>query len=342
MVPLKEENRIFVKYGLEEISAARRPGVSLLKADAGLRGPIDDTRSLVFKVIPRINAPGRLGCALEALDLLLCRGREEASRIAKQLALRNNERRAIEEEVYREARELAREQLRQRDRSVLALASQGWHRGILGIVASRLARDFRRTVVLVSFEGDRGKGSVRSVDNLAFLDELLACRHLLEDVGGHQMAAGISLKQESLADFYDAFEREVEKKVGRADQTHPPLLLDTWLEDPEELTGRTMDDIEQMAPFGHGNPEPVIGMGRMRALNKRRVGGAHLKMTLERDGTRFDAIGFQLGRAEIIESDHPRWDVVCTPRREYWDGRYRLSLRVIDLQPSQQRPGLTS
>jgi single-stranded-DNA-specific exonuclease len=275
-----------------------------------------------------------LGCALEALDLLLCRGREEAGRIAKQLALRNDERRSIEEEVYREARALAGEQLRHQDRSVLALASQGWHRGILGIVASRLAREFQRTVVLVSFEGDQGKGSVRSADNLAFLDELLTCRHLLEDVGGHQMAAGISLKQESLADFHDAFEREVAKKAGRPDQTHPPLLLDTWLEDFEELTGRTMDEIERMAPFGHGNPEPLIGMRQMRTLNKRRVGGSHLKMTLERDGRRFDAIGFDLGRAEIIENEHPVWDVVCAPRREYWDGRYRLSLRVVDLQPS--------
>ena len=128
--------------------------------------------------------------------------------------------------------------------------------------------------------------------------------------------------------------RSLGKKVGRADQTHPPLLLDTWLEDSEELTSRTMDDIERMAPFGHGNPEPLIGMRQMRTLNKRRVGGSHLKMTLERGGREFDAIGFELGCAEIIDSEHPCWDVVCAPRREYWDGRYRLSLRVIDLQPS--------
>jgi single-stranded-DNA-specific exonuclease len=334
MVPLREENRIFVKHGMEEISSARRPGVSMLKADAGLKGPIKDTRPLVYKLIPRINAPGRLGCALEALDLLLCEGWGEAGRIARQLALRNNERRAVEAEVYREARELALEQLRRQDRSVLALASEGWHRGILGIVASRLARDFHRTVVLVSFEGDLGKGSVRSVDNLAFLDALLACGHLLEDVGGHQMAAGITLKQDSLADFHDAFERAVADKMEGAGHVFPPLLLDGWLRYPDELTDQAMDEIEKMAPFGNGNPEPVIGMQKMQILDKRQVGVDHLKLTLGRDGEYFEAIGFQMGRAGIIESDHPCWDIVFTPRREYWDGRCRLSLRILDLKPA--------
>ena len=334
MVPLREENRIFVKYGLEEIASTRRPGVSMLRADAGLKGPIKDTRPLVYRVIPKINAPGRLGCALEALDLLLCEGEEEAGRIAGVLADRNHERRAVEAEVYREAKNLAVEQLRRQDSNVLTLASEGWHKGILGIVASRLAREFRRTVVLVSFEGDLGKGSVRSVENFAFLDELLTCGDLLEDVGGHQMAAGVTVKQDRLDDFRDAFERAVASKMERADQASPPLLLDAWLDSPEELTDQTMLEIEQMAPFGQGNPEPVIGMRQMRIMNKRVVGGDHLKLTLGRDGKCFEAIGFELGHAGVIESDHPCWDVVFTPRREYWNGRDRLSLRILDLEPS--------
>jgi single-stranded-DNA-specific exonuclease len=306
----------------------------MLRADAGLKGPITDTRSIVYRIIPRINAPGRLGCALEALDLLLCEGQEEAGRIAGVLEDRNHERRAIEAEVFRAARDLAVEQLGRQDSSVLTLASEGWHKGILGIVASRLAREFRRTVVLVSFEGDLGKGSVRSVENLAFLDALLTCGHLLEDVGGHQMAAGITVKQGRLDDFHHAFERAMASKIGRADQAAPPLLLDGWLDSPEELRDQTILEIEQMAPFGQGNPEPIIGMRRMRILNKRVVGGDHLKLTLERDGKCFEAIGFELGHAGVIESDHPCWDVVFTPRREHWNGQDRLSLRILDLDPS--------
>jgi single-stranded-DNA-specific exonuclease len=333
MVPLREENRIFVKYGLQEISSAKRPGVSILKAEAGLEGPIRDTRSLVYKVIPRINAPGRMGCALEALEILLCEGREEAGKISRILEERNNERRAVEDEVYRHARELAMEQLRREDRFVLTLASEGWHRGILGIVASRLARDFRKTVVLVSLEGDLGKGSVRSVENFAFLDGLLACKHLLEDVGGHQMAAGVTLKRERLAEFHAAFEREVAGKWGSVGHAAPTLPLDTWLGSPDELSEQAMCEIEQMAPFGNGNPEPVIGMRRTRILDRRVVGGDHLKLILDRDGERFEAIGFQLGNAGVMESEHACWDIVFTPRRETWNGRTRLSLRIRDMKP---------
>jgi single-stranded-DNA-specific exonuclease len=333
MVPLREENRIFVKHGMEEISSERRAGLSMLKTDAGLKGPVKDTRSLVFKLIPRINAPGRLGCALEALDILLCAGREEAGRISKVLEDRNNERRAIENGVYREARAMAAEQLRRQTRSVLALASDKWHRGILGIVASRLARDFRKTVVLVSFDGDLGKGSVRSVENFAFLDELLACRHLLVDVGGHQMAAGVTLEREQFESFDEAFEREISSKLEGKERVTPTLLLDAWLDGPDDLTDQAIAEIERMAPFGNGNREPVIGMRRMTILAKRLVGGDHLKLTLGRDGRSFDAIGFQLGKAGVMESDHATWDVVFSPRRETWRGQTRLSLRLWDLQP---------
>jgi single-stranded-DNA-specific exonuclease len=197
-----------------------------------------------------------------------------------------------------------------------------------------LAKDLRRTVVLVSLEGDLGKGSVRSVENLAFLDALLQCGNLLEDVGGHQMAAGITVKEGRLNDFREAFERALASQTDTVDLASPPLLLDGWLRSPEELTNQTMLEIEQMAPFGQGNPEPVVGMRQMRIMNKRVVGGEHLKLTLGRDGKCFEAIGFEMGHVGVIESDHPCWDVVFTPRREYWNGQDRLSLRIHDLQPS--------
>jgi single-stranded-DNA-specific exonuclease len=333
MVPLREENRIFVKHGLQEFSAEKRPGLSTLKTDVGLMGPVTDTRSVVYKIIPRINAPGRLGSALEALDILLCPGWDEAGGIARLLADRNSERRGIEAEVYREARAMAVEELRRKHRTVLALASEGWHRGILGIVASRLARDFRKTVVLVSLEGELGKGSVRSVEEFTFLDELLACRHLLVDVGGHRMAAGVTVRKKDLRAFCDAFEREIAGKLEKEAGMSRTLLLDAWLDSPDDLTEQAVSEIEWMAPFGNGNREPVLGIRQMRILNKRLVGGDHVKLTLGRDGRSFEAIGFQLGKAGVMETDHPCWDVVFSPRRETWNGRTRLTLRVRDLCP---------
>jgi single-stranded-DNA-specific exonuclease len=333
MVPLREENRIFVKYGLEAILNAKHPGLSVLKDEAGVQS-VMDVRSLVFKVIPRINAPGRLGYAEEALEILLCETLEEARRSARILANRNEERRAIEDSVYREARELARRQLDEKNRSALVVASEGWHRGILGIVASRLVRDFSRPAVVVSFEGTQGKGSVRTVEDLEILDALASCGACLEGFGGHQMAAGLTLRHDRLREFQESFDAAIVRKAGRTGPFTPNLFLDVWLEAAGELTERAMTEIEQMAPFGNGNAEAVIGMGKTRILEKRLVGKEHVKLVLARDGKRFDAIGFWMGRQGIVESEHPLWDIAFTPCREIWNGRSRTTLRLHDMQPS--------
>ena len=333
MVPLREENRIFVKYGLEEILAARRPGVSMLSKRVGLRGDLRYTRPLLFKVIPMINAPGRLGCAMDALRILLCDDPEEAAGIAGLLEELNGQRRSVEGEVYREALEMARRQAQDENRSALVLAGQGWHRGILGIVASRLARDFLRPVVLVSLEGDRGKGSIRTIENVEILDALVSCSDLLDGYGGHRMAAGLSLKEERLPAFRDAFERAVARKLEAPGALERQLHLDVVLEDPSEITGRVVAEFEQMAPFGEGNMEPVVGLVGMRIVDKRIVGTSHLKLVLEGGGARFDAIGFQMAESGVMESEHARWNVACQPRMDRWNGRTKISLRILDLQP---------
>ncbi len=334
MVPLLEENRIFVKYGLKRISRSSRPGVSILREGAGIQGEIKDVRPLVYKIIPRINAPGRLGCAQDALEMLLCEDWEEAGRIARILEERNTERRSIEAKVYREARELALEQMREGDLRVITVAAEGWHKGILGIVASRLARDFHRTVVLVSFEGDLGKGSIRSYENHEFLDALTLCSPFLEDYGGHQAAAGITLRLEKLGEFRRAFERAVTAGKDGPGGELPPLAVDAWIEDPSELNDGLMDEIERMAPFGPGNAEPVLGMKRVRILGKRIVGEDHLKLVLEAEGRRFEAIGFGMGDSGVMESGHGSWDVLFSPRHETWAGRTRLTLKLVDLRPA--------
>ena len=144
----------------------------------------------------------------------------------------------------------------------------------------------------------------------------------------------VTTQEQHLAAFNRAFELEITNKLGRGEHVSPTLLLDAWLDSPDALTDQAISEIEQMAPFGNGNREPVIGMRRMTILKKRLVGGEHLKLTLGRDGRSFEAIGFQLGRAGVIESDHACWDVVFSPRRETWKGQTRLSLRIRDLQPS--------
>ena len=334
MVPLQEENRLFVKHGLRMITRADRPGVMVLKEQAGIEGPVNQTRPVVYRIIPRINAPGRMGCAMDALDILLCGSLKQARRIAEVLETRNVQRRSVEDRVYREAFDLARQQLEERDRCALVLWADGWHKGILGIVASRIAREVLRPVVLVSFMGDQGKGSIRSVENVKIMNAVLACNSFLEDFGGHQMAAGISIKRENIEDFGNAFEKAVLECSAMEEGMGDRLVLDLWVEDPKDLDKAVTCEIQRLAPFGNGNEEPVMGMRNMRVLKKDIVGDNHLKMTLGRDAVHFEAIGFGMGQKGILESRHPLWNVAFTPQIDSWRGRERMSLRIIDIQPS--------
>ncbi len=334
MVPLKQQNRIFVKYGLQEITKANRPGISVLKQQAGIDGEVKQARPLVFRMIPRINAPGRLGCAGVSLDILLCEDAERAREIAKVLEGRNRERKSIENKVYRKARLLAQKQVEQ-ERPVLVIAGDGWHKGILGIVASRIAQEFRRPAALLSFEGAFGKGSIRSVDKLEILDAVFACQDLLENFGGHKMAAGISLKRENLEPFQAAFEEAVLRRIQLEKEKPDELLLDFWVENPADIDDVFMEELERIGPFGYGNEEPVLGMGRVKIVKKDRVGGDHLKLVLESGAVRFESIGFGMAeQSGVMESSHPLWDVAFTPQQDTWRGRTRNSLRLIEIRPS--------
>lgn len=340
MVPLQQENRIFVKFGLEEISAPKRPGLAVLKEQSGLRNGAVDGRAVLYRLVPRINAPGRLGSPEEALQILLCENLEEARRIAGALEERNQRRKALEDEVYLEAEKLARRRLEESDMPVLVLGGDGWHRGILGIVAARLAEDFDRPVVLVSFEGVQGKGSVRSVEGVEILDALDRCKGLLDSYGGHRMAAGIALKRENLDAFQRALEQALQDRVGRG-TTSRKLVLDLWISEPGQLREEVVEEFGRLAPFGSGNAEPVVGLEGVSILDCRIVGNNHLLMSLDQAGQRFEAIGFGFGGISDLElRKATRWDLACTPERDDWKGRSQIRLRIVDLRPSGAAPVL--
>jgi len=334
MVPLKQENRIFVKYGLQEITKGRRPGIHILKQQAGIQGEVRHTRPLIFRMIPRINAPGRLGCSGVSLDILLSQEMDQAMKCSKVLEGRNRERKTIENQVHRQALVMAREQAG-KNRAVLVLAADGWHRGILGIVASRIAREFRRPAALVSFEGDFGKGSIRSVDTLEILDAVSACKPLLEEFGGHRMAAGFSLKRDNLPGFQDALEKAVHRRIQQEKETPAELVLDSWVSDPGEIDGRFWEELERIGPFGYGNEEPVLGMSGVRIVKQEIVGGNHLKLLLESGSARFPSIGFGMGaQAAVLETGPLLWDVAFVPQKEIWKGRTSTTFRIVDIQPT--------
>ncbi len=203
-VPLDGENRTLVHYGLRALTSPSQPGLRALLEVARVRG-MPSAVDIAFQLAPRLNAAGRLGQSALALELLLTDDAERAHRLAQRLDALNLERRELEQRLLERALERAQRALAETDGAAIVLADEGWHHGVIGIVASRLVERFQRPVVLIGLEGERGRGSARSIAGVALHEGLRACAHLLERCGGHAMAAGLEIRAERVPAFRRAF-----------------------------------------------------------------------------------------------------------------------------------------
>ncbi len=326
VVPLVEANRLLVRHGLVELSRSRRPGVRALKAVAGLvEGTVVNAGQVGFRLAPRLNAAGRLDDAGRGVRLLLESDPAAATALAEELDRENRTRQEIERGMLEEALADAVARVRRGARG-LVLSREGWHPGVVGIVAARVAERFHRPTVLVRVDGGMGKGSGRSIEGFHLYEALSACRHHLSRFGGHRHAAGVTVEPSALPAFRDAFERHAAEQL-RDEDLQPRCRIEGWAE-PERLDARAAADLEKLAPFGAGHPEPLFAL---RATPERcRVvgaGGAHLKMSLGP----LDAIGFGLG--ERLGLCGGAVEAAVTLGWDEWDGARRLQLRVRDLRP---------
>ncbi len=328
VVPLVGANRILVRWGLEVLSRSRRPGVRALKRVAGVADGTPVTAGQVgFRLAPRINAAGRLDDAGRSVRLLLSDDAEVARSLAEDLNRENQARQEIERRILDEALADAAPRVAAGARG-LVLARDGWHPGVIGIVASRLVERFHRPVVLVALENGTGKGSGRSIEAFHLYDALLACRRHLARFGGHRHAAGVTIERAQLEPFRDAFEAYAAGRLSGED-LQPRCRIDAWVDDAE-LTDRAAADLERLAPFGAGHPEPVFALRRATARG-RTVGsaGVHLKLAL---GARaLDAIGFGMGDRAALCDEGPV-DAAFSVGFDEWDGTRRLQLKLRDLR----------
>jgi single-stranded-DNA-specific exonuclease len=330
LVPLLEENRVLVKHGLREIARCGRMGLRALLDVGGVGSVTVD--ALAFRLAPRLNASGRLADATRAVELLSSEDAGHARRLAADLDAQNRERRSIEEAMLEEAERGIAEMTDAAGRRSFVLASEGWHPGVLGIVAARLVERHFRPVILLAIEGDRARGSARGIPSLHLFELLRRCADLLERFGGHRMAAGLTLRRERLADFAQRFEGAVASLATEGDFV-PELSIDDRL-DLEELSADTLEDIERLEPYGQGNARPLFLSERVRVVSSRIVGEHHLKLAVRRsDGRKiFDAIGFRKGHRQPAAGS--LIDLVLTPEISRWEGQDRLQLRIIDLRES--------
>jgi single-stranded-DNA-specific exonuclease len=298
LVPLTGENRILATAGLEALARARAPGLRAVLAESGIAaGRSPTAEEVAFRIAPRLNAAGRLDTAQLALSLFEERDPARAARIARELTLRNAERQTLEGRVARRARErIGREFNPERD-AVIVLAQEGWHRGVLGIVASRLAREYHRPVLLLALEGERASGSGRSIPGIPLYETLREISYLFEEFGGHAQAVGGSLAAAKVPEFCETVRalfatRVAPERLVRVEEAEAELPL-------EEVAPELLAALERFEPHGMGNPRPVFHAegtrlaGQLSALSASGVRGR-----LRRAGA---DLPFVCWRREILE-----------------------------------------
>ena len=327
VVPLVGENRVLARLGLDHLNRGERLGLRALVEAAGLSGKRITSGQIAFVLAPRINAAGRMGNPEQGVRLLLSRDDREAQAIAASLEDDNHRRRQFDENALAQAAERVQHELAWPACSSILLWSDEWHPGVIGIVASRLVERFQRPTLLVALDGDRGRGSGRSLPGLDLNRLLNDCGDLLEAYGGHAFAAGLTVRRDRLPELRLRFEALVRDRLSPGDCV-PRLVLDGDL-NLADCTLELIEWLDRMSPHGLDNPEPLFRASDVRVETATAVGGGkHLKLGL-RDGTgRAEAIGFGLGDQAPAVARAGRCDVAFVPTRNEWMGETRIQLKV--------------
>lgn len=331
IVPIHGENRILVKHGLPALAESRSPGIQALIEISGVKNNNIGTREVGFVLAPRLNAAGRTGNPELALELLLTEDYDEALELAKTLNKANQERQKIEGAVLEEALGMLESDPAKSEAAVLALASENWHPGVIGIVASRLTASFYRPSLLISIEGEEGRGSARSIPGFNIYKALAHCREHLLDYGGHAMAAGFSIKISNLENFFRELNIYAQQVTG-GEKPRPILEIDGFIE-MDQVSENLISEINLLQPFGHANPHPLLGCRSAHILESRGVGkgSAHLKMRLRGDNAVLDGIGFNLGAYADVLTRGEAVDLAFVPDINEYNGRRCVQLDVKDL-----------
>ena len=332
VAPLIGENRILTTTGLLQINQATRPGIAALMRMSGSPGTPTDAQAIAFRLAPRLNAAGRLAHARMSCELLLTDSRQKAAHLAKALCRLNHRRQAMEKELLALILERLGRPPVQMDRPVLVMDGNRWHEGILGIVAARLTRQFNRPAVVISTRDGVGKGSARSIDGIDLSAALDRCADLLDQFGGHPLAAGLSLPTANIA----AFRSRLESVVGQiaADRDDEPALsIDAHLP-LDDITPALMNHLDRLEPFGQGNPYPLFMDTNVRVHSSRTVGDRHRRMVLESGpgmGIKHPAIQFNVTG---VSAGMDRFEKIAyRPQWNYWNGRKNLQLLVEATDP---------
>lgn len=328
VMPLVKENREFVRRGVEMLADSDRTGIQALMEAAGLSERKINSTSIAFGICPRINAAGRMGSADRAIRLLLSDDYDEAVMLAQEINDENTARQHTEQEILTQADEQIRSNPGWKYQNVLVVAGEGWHDGVVGIVASRLVEKYGKPTLVITVDGEDAKGSGRSIEGFNLYDAICCCGDCLTHFGGHMLAAGIGLKASNIP----VFRQKINKYADSIEMPYPIQNIDFKL-NPACVNTEMLETVSQLEPFGAGNPQPIFGLYNMTVADIQPIGnGKHLRVILERNGISIQTLKFRTLQADF---SFVRGDIVdaavCLEPNEYL-GQLRVSVLLKNIK----------
>jgi len=335
IVPLVDENRVLTKFGLEKINTQPGIGVQALLEVSRMQYREITPSQIVFFLAPRINAVGRMGDASKAVHMFISSDQKYSQKISRFMEEENKLRRSIDEVTFADADQLIEDSEDLKSRNGLALYKENWHIGVIGIVASRLVEKYHRPVALLSIHDGVGKGSVRSTAGIDVYAALEKCAHLIVEFGGHKYAAGLTVKEDKLAEFANCFNQAIAEVYPEVKKSSLEIESDIKL---SEIDAEVLKFLKMMRPFGPGNMRPVFmtdGVcirGKIRILNDK-----HLKFKVKQDSITIDCIYFNSAEEiEQIESIKENMNIAFSIEENTWNGTTTIQLRIRDIgKPGQ-------
>ena len=332
IVPLINENRVFVKEGLDKINNRPEVGIEALIQIAGLKPRKIEVGHIIFGLAPRINAVGRLGDALRAVKLLVTRDRTASRQIAQVLEQENRRRKELDNVTLKQAIEEIEQMYNTREMRSIVLAGEHWHAGVIGIVASRLIERYYRPTVMISIEDNIGKGSARSIAGFDIYNALKSCEDCLLQFGGHKYAAGLTIDASRVPEFRERFDAFARKTIPESD-LQPTIKIDAEIS-LNQITPEVVEMLERFAPFGPSNTRPNFLSRNLEVAGPPRIVGTnHLKFRARQQGEVFDTIGFNLGDYIYrVDAGMRTLQMVYGIEENEYMNRKTVQLRIRDLK----------